>query len=175
MSMLDAGDPAGNNQIQAVLQSLAQAINAFNTDSTTNTGTLNTTLTSVKTALERGSSTYPTGATLTNATATGANATLTPTLAAVAAKTTYISGFDITSTGSTLATVVQVSVTNTIGSSLVYTYVSVAGATALNAPLSIRFPAPIPATAANTPITVTLPALGAGNTNATVSVYGFQL
>jgi hypothetical protein len=107
------------------------------------------------------------------ASASGAAAQIVATLPAATGKVTFIEGFDVTSTGSTAATIVTVAVagpTNTMS----YTYLSVAGVTTANSTLSIRFPTPIPASATNTTITVTVPTLGAGNTNSTVAAYGFQ-
>lgn len=97
------------------------------------------------------------------------------TLAAVAAKTTYITGFEVTSSGSVAAAVVSLTVAGVIGGTMTFTYATVAGVTAGNTPLIVQFPAPIPASAINTAIVVTLPSLGAGNTNATVVAHGFQI
>lgn len=119
---------------------------------------------------------YPAGATpITASSGNVAAATATATLAAVAGKTTYITGFQITSAGSTAAAVVNPTVTGVITGTMTYTYVTVAGATLANSPLSISFNPPIPASAQNQAIAVVLPSLGAGNTNATVTAQGFQL
>lgn len=119
---------------------------------------------------------FPAGATpITGASGTVAAATATATLAAVAGKTTYITGFQITSTGSTGAAVVAPTVTGVITGTMTYAYASVAGVTLGNQPLSIVFNPPVPASAVNTAIAVVLPSLGAGNTNATVNAQGFQL
>lgn len=119
---------------------------------------------------------YPKNATpITAASGNVAAGSAVATLAAVAGKTTYITGFQITSAGSTAAAVVSATVAGVITGTMTYTYTSVAGATLANAPLTINFPAPVPASAANTAIVVTLPSLGAGNTNATVNAQGFQL
>jgi hypothetical protein len=119
---------------------------------------------------------YPSGATPVNhASGNVANAPATATLAAAVGKTTYICGFTITSTGSTAAAIVSPTITNLVTSTMTLTYVSVAGATASNQPLIVPLLPCIPANATNTTIVVTLPALGAGNTNATVNAWGFQL
>lgn len=119
---------------------------------------------------------YPAGATpITGASGNVAAATATATLAAVAGKTTYITGFQINSAGSTAAAVVSPTVTGVITGTMTYTYVSVAGVTLGNQPLSIVFNPPLPASAPNTAIAVALPSLGSGNTNATVNAQGFQL
>lgn len=122
------------------------------------------------------SSSYPAGATpITAASGNVAAATATATLAGVASKTTYIAGFQITSSGSTGAAVVSPTVTGTITGTLTYTYATVAGATLSNQPLVVTFNPPIPASATNTGIAVALPSLGVGNTNATVVAHGYQL
>jgi hypothetical protein len=119
---------------------------------------------------------YPTGATpITADSGNVANATATATLAAVAGKTTYITGFQVTASGATAASVVTVTVTGVVTGTLHYTFVAPAGATAAAQPLIVPFPEPVPASAANQTIAVSLPALGAGNTNATVTAQGFQL
>lgn len=105
-----------------------------------------------------------------------ANATATATLAASSTgATTYITGFAITASGATAASVVTATVSGVVTGTMHYTFVAVAGATAACQPLIVQFPDPIPASAANTAIAVALPALGSGNTNATVVAYGFQL
>lgn len=166
-----APETMGSSQLQAAMQALAGVISKLNTDLNTNAETLVTLLT----ALERGTPAYPVGATTTNAFNFGANTTLVATLAGTAGVTNYISGFDIGSGGATAAAVVYVTVTGTIETSLRYVYAVPAGATTGAQPLSIRFPVPIPASGTNTSINVTLAALGAGNTLASVSVYGFRL
>lgn len=119
---------------------------------------------------------YPQGATpITADSGNVAAATATATLAAVAGKTTYIAGYQITSSGSTAASVVTGTVTGVVTGTLHFTYASVAGVTLTNQPLIVPLPYPIPASAANTTIAVALPSLGSGNTNTTVSAYGFQL
>lgn len=119
---------------------------------------------------------YPTGASpITGASGNVAASTATATLDGAVGKVTYIMGFDVTSSGSTGAGVVNLTVTGGISGTLTFNYASLVGATVPNAPLSIRFPQPIPASAVNTPISVVLPSLGAGNTHATVNAYGFRL
>lgn len=103
-----------------------------------------------------------------------ANANAVATLAAVAAKTTYITGFVLTAAGATAAGVVTATVTGVITGTMSFTFAVPAGATVGATPLVVNFPVPIPASAVNTAIVVTLPALGSGNTNATASATGFQ-
>ena len=104
-----------------------------------------------------------------------ANASAVATLAGAAAKTTWITGFQITASGATAAGCVSATVTGVITGTMTYTYCAPVGAAVGAGPLNVSFPSPIPANAVNTSIVVTLPALGAGNINAAVSAQGFQL
>lgn len=118
---------------------------------------------------------YPQGAVPVDASSGNvAAAAATATLPGVAGHTTWITGFEITSAGSTAALVVVATVTGP-AVTLSYVYTTVAGVTLANAPLAVEFPKPIPASAPNTAIVVSLPSLGAGNTNAAVSAHGYQL
>lgn len=103
-----------------------------------------------------------------------AAATATATLAGAASQTTYISGFTFTSAGATAATVVNGTITGTLGGTMTFTVPVVAGATLANSPININFYPAIPASATNTSIVVSVPSLGAGNTNATVSAWGYR-
>jgi hypothetical protein len=126
--------------------------------------------------LDWASQVYPRGATpVTASSGNVANASGAASLAAVAGKTNYVTGFQITSTGSTAAAVVAATLAGILGGTATYIYATVAGATLKNQDLLVRFAIPVPASAVNTAITITLPALGAGNTNAAVSIQGFYL
>lgn len=103
-----------------------------------------------------------------------ANASAVATLAAVAAKTTYLTGFQITAGGATAGADVTVTVTGVITGTMSYTFTFPTGAVVPAQPLVVPFPYPIPASAVNTAIVVTVPAGGTGNTNTTVSAQGFQ-
>lgn len=103
-----------------------------------------------------------------------ANASAVATLAAVAGKTTFISGFEITGAGATAAAVVIATVTGLLGGTASYIVAAPAGATAPLTTLAVVFNPPLPASALNTAIVVTLPALGLGNTNAAVVAHGYQ-
>lgn len=116
---------------------------------------------------------YP-GTIITASSGNVANASAAATLGAVAGKTTYMTGFEITSGGATAAAIVSPTVTGISGGTATYTYGCVAGATVANSSLQVTFYPPLIASAANTAIVVTLPALGAGNTNATVVAHGYQ-
>ena len=104
-----------------------------------------------------------------------ANANAVATLAAVAGKTTFITGFEVTSGGATTAALVTATVAGLLGGTASYTYGASAGALLANTPLMVTFNPPLPASALNTAIVVTLPALGLGNTNATVAAHGYQI
>ena len=120
-------------------------------------------------------SSYPSSATpITATSASVANASAVATLAGVAAKTTYITGFQATAGGSTVGSDQTLTVAGVITGTMNYTFTFPAGAV-VGANLIVPFPMAIPASAVNTAIVVTLPAGGAGNTNATVAAQGFQL
>ncbi len=104
-----------------------------------------------------------------------ANGTASASLAASPSFINYITGFHITGAGASAGAAVQVTVTGVIGGTMTFVYAANSGPTSGNSPLSIVFPEPIPATAANTAITVSCPALGAGNTNNAVVIYGFRV
>lgn len=123
-----------------------------------------------------GTNGYPIGATAVQSSSGNvANASAVATLAAAVGKTTYITGFQVTSGGATAASLKSVTITGLLGGTATYTIGVVAGAAAPNAHLVVTFTPPIPGSATNTAIVVTVPALGAGNTNATVTAHGFQL
>lgn len=121
-------------------------------------------------------SVYPAGAIPVNgASGNVANASAAASLPATAGATNYVCGFSITSSGSTAAAVVSPTLAGVVNGPLTFTYASVAGATLSNQPVLIDWAHCIPASGQNVAITITLPALGAGNTNATVNIWGFRL
>jgi hypothetical protein len=108
-------------------------------------------------------------------TAAGGAQSNAATLTGATGQYTYIEGFDVTGGGATAASIVEISTTG-LSNNLKYEMNVLAGVTGpVNAQggLFIRFPTPIPSSATNTNIVVTLPSLGAGNTNASITVYGF--
>ncbi len=117
--------------------------------------------------------------------ASGAAQSNAAALTATTGRTQYITGFDISGSGATAASVIEVTVTGlatSAGGTLKYEVPILAGVTApafgsstTNGPslYSVRFPVPLPASATNTAITVTCPSFGSGNTNASVCVYGY--
>lgn len=103
-----------------------------------------------------------------------ANAIATATIAAVAAKTNYLTGFSITFSGATAASVVLATITGLLGGTISYVIAVPAGAAVGGQPLAVDLAIPHPASAPNAAIAVSLPALGAGNTNAVVNIRGIQ-
>lgn len=123
-----------------------------------------------------GSGAFPSGATpLSASSGNVAAATAAATLAAASGKTTYITGFTVSGSGSVAALPVSVTVTGTIGGTQTYTYSASAGVLVGNTPLTVTFNPALPASATNTAIVVSCPTLGAGNTNNTTNAYGYQL
>lgn len=113
---------------------------------------------------------------ITAASGNVANANAVATLAAGgASKTTYITGFQCTASGSTIGLAVNLTVAGVITGTMTYTFVFTAGVLTEAPILNVSYPNPIPASALNTAITVTLPAGGTGNTNAACNAQGYQL
>jgi hypothetical protein len=102
-----------------------------------------------------------------------ANASAAATLTGTATTTVYITGFEVTGSGSTAGLPVTVTVAGLLGGTRSYTYSFVAGVLVANVPLVVAFYPALPASAINTAIVVTCPAGGAGNTNNTVVAHGF--
>jgi hypothetical protein len=104
-----------------------------------------------------------------------AAATATATLAAGGVnRITYICGFAATAGGATAAAVATVTVTNVVTGTMSFTQGANTGVGVPSAALVVPFTPCLPANAANTTIVVSMPSLGAGNTNATVSAWGYQ-
>jgi hypothetical protein len=104
-----------------------------------------------------------------------ANAVATATIPAIAGKTAYITGFDITGSGATAGAVVNPTITGLLGGITTYSLTVSAGVATADTALQRDFTPGFPASAVNTAIVVSCPALGAGNTNNTVNVYGFYI
>jgi len=112
---------------------------------------------------------------ISNSSGNVAAATATATLPAATGKTTYLSGFAITGAGATAASVISATVTNVNGGTQTYSLAIPAGAAVGVTPLIVYFDPSLPATGSNTTIVVSAPTFGAGNTNATVNAWGYQL
>lgn len=102
-----------------------------------------------------------------------ANASAAATLAASLQQFNYLMGFEITAGGATAGACVNATVTGLLGGTQTYVFCTPTGATLGATPLVVEFAPPLPSAAFNTAIVVTLPALGAGNTNAAVSIHGY--
>jgi|SRR5712664_755150 len=95
------------------------------------------------------------------------------TLAGVASRTTYITGFSVTGAGATAGSVIAVTITG-LANTLTYYVTIPAGAGVGVTPLTVEFSRPLPASAQNTAIVVNVPSFGAGNTQAAATARGFQ-
>lgn len=111
-------------------------------------------------------------ATMVIQSAVGANSTATATIPAVAAKTNYLTGFEITSSGATAATYDLVTITGLLGGSVYYDYMIPSGVLTAATPLVVQFSPPLPASGTNVAIAVSLGAGGSGNTQTAVSAHG---
>jgi len=119
---------------------------------------------------------YPPGSTpVVVASGNVANAAATATMPATAGVTNYITGFEVTGSGSTAGLPVTVTITGILGGTLSYTYDFASGALVGNTPLVVDFRPGAPASAVNTAIVVSCPAGGVGNTNSTVVAHGYRL
>lgn len=161
---------------------------AFNSSTTTTPGTVSTSVSSASPLPVTGSIVssgtitaaptagfIPLTATpITASSASVANASAVATLAAVAGKTTYITGFQASASGSTAGLAVTLTVAGVITGTMNYTFTFPTGAL-VGSVMNVQFVQPIPASAANNSIVVTLPAGGTGNTNATVAAQGYQV
>lgn len=97
------------------------------------------------------------------------------TLTGIASRISYLCSFNVTSSGSTSALVVEPTVTGLKGGTLTFVYTTVAGVTLKNDALVVPFYPCAPASGRAVDIVVTVPTLGAGNTNIAVNVFGYRL
>ena len=115
----------------------------------------------------------PSGATLVYNSGTAAAAqALTVALPAVAAKTNFLTGIDITFGQATAQVTGLVTVTG-LTTTLNYQVEQPVGAASLTLMLNYRYPTPIPSSAVNTAISVVVPAMTGGGVVA-VNVYGLN-
>lgn len=112
----------------------------------------------------------PSGATAITGNAAGTTGAVVGTLAGVAAKTTYICGFDVSAIGGA-AQSSPITIAGLVGSSMVYQ--TDVNATAGKVLISRTFTPCIPASAVNTAITITTTA-AAGATAVNVNSSGYQ-
>lgn len=116
----------------------------------------------------------PGAVTVSQNSANVANAQAQATLAAAAGLTNFVTGFMIFAGGATAGSIVLATITGLAGGTLNIPVAVPAGALLAATPITVTFPQPIQASAVNTAVVLTLPALGAGNTNGSVSLLGFQ-
>jgi hypothetical protein len=118
----------------------------------------------------------PTDATPVHASSGAVSATTaTASIAAVSAKTNYVTGIEITGGGATGASVIVATLSGLLGGSHVFAIAVPAGVTLGITPLIVEFTTPIPASTTNTAITIQTPTFGAGNTHAVVNIHGYRI
>lgn len=127
-------------------------------------------------AATAGAAGYPAGAVPVAARSGNvANATAAAILPAAVGKTTYVTHVSVTGAGATAAGVVGAALLGVLGGDWTMIVAVPAGPTTGITPIVLQFNPPLPAAAVNSGITISLSALGAGNTNAAVTIAGFQL
>lgn len=124
----------------------------------------------------RGNAAYPAGAVaVTAASGNVANASAVATIPAVAGKTAYLTGYEITGAGATAGLPVIATVVGLITGTVSHIVVAAAGALVANVPVIVEYGVAVPASAVNIDIVVTVPAFGAGNTHSTVVSHGYYI
>lgn len=119
---------------------------------------------------------YPAGATpVTGTSGNVANASAVASLPAVTGRTNYLTGVDFSPGGATTAAEVLATVAGLISGNVTYVVGAPAGVGIPGGLVALRFNPAVPASAVNTAITATLPALGVGNAQATVNLYGYLI
>lgn len=122
------------------------------------------------------SAAYPSGATPVFAAQSGAASAIGGTLTSAAGQTVYLQGIIVTGAGATAASVITVTTTNFAGGNNPGFKIAIpAGVTTSINPLILNFGEGIPASAVNTNIAVSVPSFGAGNTDASVFVWGYRI
>lgn len=118
----------------------------------------------------------PSGATiLTSSSGNVAAAAATATLTSAATQTAYLSGFLFSGAGATGASVVSGTITGLLGGTHTFTVSVPAGASLAVTPIFVDYNPPVPASAVNVNIVVSVPSLGAGNTNSSISAWGYRV
>jgi hypothetical protein len=110
---------------------------------------------------------------LTSSAVTAVAAALAPALAAVVGQTNFVTGFQVTGSGATAASVILVTLTGVVGGTRTYALAIPAGAAVGVTPLIVEFSEPIPASGPNVAITLNVPSFGAGNVNAAATLEGY--
>jgi hypothetical protein len=101
-----------------------------------------------------------------------AAAVASATIAAVAGRLNFCTGFEFTFAGATAASVVVATLTGLAGGTVSYVIAVPAGAAVQGTPLIVQFSKPAQASGVNIAIVISVPSLGAGNTNACVNLHG---
>lgn len=101
------------------------------------------------------------------------NGALGVSMPAVAGKTNFCTGFEVTSGGATAGSLIQIALSGVIGGPFPYAYSIPAGATLDARPLFVEFNPPLPATGQNVAIQLAVPAAGAGNANTCAQIHGY--
>jgi hypothetical protein len=99
---------------------------------------------------------------------------VTATIAAVAGVTNYVEGVLITGMGATAAAAVAGSITGLQGGTLAFRISIPAGVTTPINALLLTFVDPLPASGVNVAVACAIGSFGAGNTEASVTIWGFQ-
>lgn len=102
-----------------------------------------------------------------------ANQVAVATLPAASNKRNYVTGFDITGSGSTLGSVVTATLSGLVGGDVDYVVACPSGVLAAVIPVVVEFRPPIPAAAEGQAVTLTLPALGVGSQKVSVILHGY--
>ena len=101
-----------------------------------------------------------------------ANGTITLTLPAVAGKRNYVSGFEISGTGSTAGAAPYCQLVG-LGAAPAYYVIDVPAGITRGVLVSVQFTRPLPAMAADLAIQLIVPAFGAGNALMAATLHGF--
>jgi len=104
-----------------------------------------------------------------------ANTAAAAAIPAAAGKVGYLTGFDVSGGGATAGSTVLLTITGLLGGTATHSISVPNSPTSQITPRSYVFDPPLRGADVNTAITVSLAALGAGNTSACVSVYGFSI
>lgn len=103
-----------------------------------------------------------------------ANVAASASIAATAGRFSFVSEIDVSYGGATAGQCVTATLTGVLGGTRNYTICSPTGATVGGVPFVLAFNPPLSSTAINTQISFSVPALGAGNTNTTVNISGYN-
>jgi len=103
-----------------------------------------------------------------------AAATATATIPAVAGKTNYLTGYVVTASGATAGLPVNFTITGCVGGTITNTFVFPAGVLVGAVPLVVILTDPLAATGPNVAVVGSLPSSGAGGTNASVTLFGYN-